>query len=73
HPAGDQHGGHAGILAAGLQQGAEHRDPAEEAEGAAVLGVAGGAAGGLLEGDPVGVSGTCDQIETVEPFSRRGS
>jgi hypothetical protein len=37
-----------------LQQGAEDGDPAEEAEGAAGLGVAGGAAGGLLEGDPVG-------------------
>jgi hypothetical protein len=68
------------------QQGAEHGDPAEEAEeaeGAAALGVAGGAAGGLLEGDPVGAGegeqaggagqqgqSTCDQIETIEVLSR---
>src|SRR4029450_6099119 len=39
-----------------LQQGAEHGDPAKETEGAAAVGVAGGAAGGLLKGDPVGAA-----------------
>jgi hypothetical protein len=34
----------------------EHGDPAKEAEGAAAVGVAGDAAGGLLKGHPVGAA-----------------
>src|SRR5215207_4505413 len=44
-----------GILTA-LQQGAEHRDPAQQAEGATLVGVAGGLPGGLGEADPVGAA-----------------
>jgi hypothetical protein len=59
HPAGDEHGGHARILTA-LQQGAEDGHPAQEAEGAAGLGVAGGDRAHLGAGQQ-GELGSCSR------------